>query len=371
MDNVDCVVIGAGVVGLAVARSLALAGRETLILEQETGIGSGVSARNSEVVHSGLYYPTDSLKARLCVAGKSLLYDYCESRGIAHRRCGKLIVATSGHQIGEMEALVRLGEANGVGDLVWLDGRDAAKLEPGLVAQAALLSPSTGIVDSHGLMQSLLADAEAAGALLAIKTKVTRMALEGRHVLIWTEDGPPPALRARRVVNAASLGAIDLARRIEGFPARHIPRGWYAKGSYFGLSGRSPFSRLIYPLPEPGGLGVHLTLDLGGQGRFGPDVEWLDGEDVDGFDYTVDPARAGGFYQAVRRYWPALGDGVLVPAYAGIRPKLSGPGMAADFRIDDAVVHGVPGIINLFGIESPGLTASLAIADFVAQRAAL
>jgi L-2-hydroxyglutarate oxidase LhgO len=366
MDDVDCVVIGAGVVGLAVARALARAGRETLILEKAPEIGSGISSRNSEVIHSGLYYATGSLKARLCVAGRAALYAYCASHGIGYRRCEKLIVAASDSQVPQLEGLQRAGAANGVTDLRLLDRREASALEPALAAAAALLSPSTGIVDSHALMLSLLGDAEAAGALIACRTEVTRVALEDRHALIWTGGGPEPALRARLVVNAASLSAIDLACRIDGFPAHHIPRGWYAKGGYFSLSRRAPFTRLIYPVPEPGGLGIHLTLDLAGQARFGPDVEWLDGDDPEAFDYAVDPGRAELFYAAIRRYWPGLRDGDLAPAYSGIRPKLSGPGMPpADFRIDGPAAHGVPAIVNLFGIESPGLTASLAIGDYV------
>jgi L-2-hydroxyglutarate oxidase LhgO len=368
MDDVDCVVIGAGIVGLAVARALALAGRETLILEKTAAIGSGISSRNSEVIHSGLYYAPGSLKARLCVAGKDALYAYCASHGIGHRRCEKLIVAAAESQIAELESLQRAGAANGVTDLRLLDWREATALEPALAAVAALLSPSTGIVDSHALMLSFLGDAEAAGALIAFRTEVTRMALEDRRALIWTGGAAEPSLRARLVVNAASLAAIGLARRIEGFSAEHIPRGWYAKGAYFSLSRRAPFTRLIYPVPEQGGLGIHLTLDLAGQARFGPDVEWLAGDDPAGFDYAVDPARGELFYAAIRRYWPGLRDGDLAPAYAGIRPKLSGPGMpAADFRIDGPAVHGGPAIINLFGIESPGLTAALAIGDYVVE----
>jgi L-2-hydroxyglutarate oxidase LhgO len=370
MDEIDCVVIGAGIVGLAVARALALSGRETLILEKAAAIGSGISSRNSEVVHSGLYYAPGSLKARLCVAGKTALYAYCASHGIGHRRCGKLIVAASDAQLADLESMLSTGVANGVTDLRLLDRRDARVLEPALAVAAALLSPSTGIVDSHALMLSYLGDAEAACARIAFRSEVTCMALEDRRALIWT-GGPDPVLRARLVVNAASLAATDLARRIEGFPAGHIPRAWYAKGSYFSLARRSPFRRLIYPLPDQGGLGIHLTLDLAGQARFGPDVEWLDGDDLAGFDYAVDPGRGDMFYAAIRQYWPHLRDGDLAPAYAGIRPKLSGPGMqTADFRIDGAAAHGVPAIINLFGIESPGLTASLAIGERVAELAA-
>jgi L-2-hydroxyglutarate oxidase LhgO len=363
MDEIDSVVIGAGVVGLAVARALALAGREVLILEQATTIGTGISSRNSEVIHAGIHYPEGSLKARLCVEGKARLYEYCASRNIPHRRCGKLIVATAPAQIIKLEAIERHARANGVNDLEWLDAAEARRLEPYLSCERALLSPSTGIIDSHGFMLSLLGEAEAAGAMIAYGTPVARMALDHHGTAIWTGNDAEPSLRARLVVNAAGLGALDLARRIAGFPAAQIPQGWFAKGSYFALSGRSPFSRLIYPVPEPGGLGIHLTLDLGGQARFGPDVEW-----VDGLDFNVDPLRGARFYDAIRAYWPGLPDGALIPAYSGIRPKLSGPGdPAADFHIGTPPVHSVPGIVNLLGIESPGLTASLAIAEEVVR----
>jgi L-2-hydroxyglutarate oxidase LhgO len=366
MDEIDTVVIGAGVVGLAAARALAQDGREVLILERETLIGSGISSRNSEVIHAGIYYPGDSLKARLCVAGKARLYEYCASRHVAHRRCGKLIVATAAVQIAELEAIKRAAEANGVGDLTWLDPGQVSRLEPAVSCVRALLSPSTGIVDSHGYMLSLLGEAEAAGAMIAYGAAVSRIVLDGGRAEISVNGEDAPSLCASLVVNAAGLGALGVARAMEGFPADRIPQGWMAKGSYFTLSGRRPpFGRLIYPVPEPGGLGVHITIDLAGQARFGPDVEW-----VDQSDFTVDPARAARFYRAIRAYWPDLRDGDLVPAYAGIRPKLSGPGQpAADFRIDGPCSHGVPGIVNLFGIESPGLTASLAIADQVVRLA--
>ena len=365
MDEIDCVVIGGGVVGLAAARALALSGRETLILERETVIGSGISSRNSEVIHAGIYYPKDSLKARLCVSGRARLYEYCANRHVAHKNCGKLIVATSQGQIAELAAIERVAKDNGVDDLVWLDAGQVKPLEPAVSCVRALQSPLTGIIDSHGYMLSLLGDAEAEGAMIAYGTMVTRIALESAGAVIAVNGESEPSLRARLVVVAAGLGALDVARAIEGFPAAHIPQGWLAKGSYFTLSGRSPFGRLIYPVPEPGGLGVHVTIDMGGQARFGPDVEWVEGQ-----DFAVDPARAARFYRAIRAYWPALRDGDLEPGYAGIRPKLSGPGQpAADFRIDGMSSHGVPGIINLFGIESPGLTASLAIADEVLRLA--
>ena len=365
MDEIESVVIGAGAVGLAVARALARSGRDVLILEKETLIGSGTSSRNSEVIHAGIYYPKGSLKARLCVAGRQRLYEFCAGHGVAHRRCGKLIVAASA-QTAELEAIRGAAEANGVDDLAWLSQAEFAQLEPELAGAAALLSPSTGIIDSHGLMLAYQGEAEDAGAVIAFGTEVTRAALEGQGIVLWINGEGEPALRARLVVNAAGLFAPTVAARIEGFPAASIPPGWFAKGSYFTLSGRSPFSRLVYPVPEPGGLGTHLTLDLGGQARFGPDVEWLDETDPSAIDYAVDPRRAERFYAAIRAYWPGLRDGSLVPAYSGVRPKLSGPGQpAADFKIAGPADHGARGQINLFGIESPGLTASLAIADAV------
>jgi len=365
MDEIESVVIGAGAVGLAVARALARSGRDVLILEKETLIGSGTSSRNSEVIHAGIYYPKGSLKARLCVAGRQRLYEFCAGHGVAHRRCGKLIVAASA-QTAELEAIRGAAEANGVDDLAWLSQAEFAQLEPELAGAAALLSPSTGIIDSHGLMLAYQGEAEDAGAVIAFGTEVTRAALEGQGIVLWINGEGEPALRARLVVNAAGLFAPTVAARIEGFPAASIPPGWFAKGSYFTLSGRSPFSRLVYPVPEPGGLGTHLTLDLGGQARFGPDVEWLDETDPSAIDYAVDPRRAERFYAAIRAYWPGLRDGSLVPAYSGVRPKLSGPGQpAADFKIAGPADHGARGLINLFGIESPGLTASLAIADAV------
>jgi L-2-hydroxyglutarate oxidase LhgO len=371
MDAADCVVIGAGVVGLAIARALAEAGRDVLILEAETRIGSGISSRNSEVIHAGIYYPKDSLKARLCVAGRTRLYDYCASHGVAHRNCGKLIVATSDAQLDALAAIRQAAEANGVTDLVQLDGAQASQLEPELAATGALLSPSTGIVDAQGLMLALLGDAQAAGALIAFGAEVSRAAIEDDGIAIWTNKAAEPALKATLVINAGGVFALDIARRTAGFPAAEIPRGWFAKGSYFALSGRAPFGRLIYPVPEPGGLGIHLTVDLGGHARFGPDVEWLDTTEPSALDYAVDPSRAARFCGAIRVYWPGLRDGDLIPAYAGIRPKLSGPGQpTADFQIAGPSSHGVPGIINLFGIESPGLTAALAIAERVGDHAA-
>ncbi|HEY5635393.1 MAG TPA: NAD(P)/FAD-dependent oxidoreductase [Burkholderiales bacterium] len=358
MDTVDTVVIGAGVVGLAIARELAMAGREVVILEAEDAIGIHTSSRNSEVIHAGIYYPKDSLKARACVEGKQLLYAYCDSHGVPYRRCGKLIVAADDAQHGELEAIRAKAHANGVPDVDWMTREAAIALEPQLACVAALMSPSTGIIDSHALMLAYLGDAEAHGAMLALKSPLVRAAL--RPDGFELETGGPDAmqLHARTLVNSAGLTAPGVARRIEGFPAERVPREFYAKGNYYSLAGRSPFSRLVYPVPEPGGLGVHLTLDLGGQARFGPDVEW-----VERIEYSVDPGRAARFYAAIRRYWPALADGALAPGYAGIRPKTAGPGEPApDFHIQGPGEHGIPELVNLFGIESPGLTASLALA---------
>jgi L-2-hydroxyglutarate oxidase LhgO len=363
MDKVACVVVGAGVVGLAVARAPAHRGLETIVLERERGIGSGVSSRSSEVIHAGIYDPPGSLKARLCVRGKGLLYAYCAERGIAHRRCGKLIVATADEQLGALEVLAANGRANGVAELALLTAAQVRAMEPQLQCAAALASGSTGIVDSHGLMLALQADVEAAGGMLAFGSPVVGGRTSAAGVVLDVGGAQPMAIEAEVVINAAGLHAQELAARLVGMPPQQVPPAWRAKGSYFALSGRSPFGRLIYPVPEPGGLGVHLTIDLGGQARFGPDVEW-----VEDLDYAVDPARAAAFYASIRRYWPGLRDGALTPAYAGIRPKISGPGAAAaDFVIQGEAVHGVRGLVNLFGIESPGLTASMAIGGHVAS----
>jgi len=364
MEPVDAVVIGAGVVGLAVARALAMAGREVVVLEAENAFGTITSARNSEVVHAGLYYPTGSLRAQLCVRGKGLLYDFCTSHGVAHRRCGKLIVATTADELPALDRLQATALANGVPDLQRLTAAEALALEPALHCVGALLSPSTGIVDSHGLMLALLGDAEAAGAALALCSPVRGGRITPQGIELDVGGEAPMALRAATVVNSAGLQAPALARALAGLPAQHVPQDHLAKGCYFSLPGRAPFSRLVYPAPgQSSHLGVHLTLDLGGQARFGPSFEW-----VDHIDYTVEAAGADAFYDQVRRYWPALPDGALQPGYAGLRPKISGPGEpAADFRIDGPAVHGVPGLVNLFGIESPGLTSCLAIADVVQQ----
>ncbi|HEV2285662.1 MAG TPA: NAD(P)/FAD-dependent oxidoreductase [Steroidobacteraceae bacterium] len=360
MDSVDVVVIGAGVVGLAVARALALRGREVLILEAAERFGSGVSSRNSEVIHAGIYYPRGSLRARLCVTGRDLLYAYCAAHGIPHRRYGKLIVAGTAAQAAELERIRAGALANGV-ELTALSGAAAHALEPQLECAAALHSPLTGIIDAHAYMLALLGEAESHGAQLACESAVTAVALREDAFLIGV-NGEAPALRARALVNSAGLDAPAVARLMDGFPPARVPAAHLAKGSYFTLGGRSPFSRLIYPLPVPGGLGVHLTLDLAGRARFGPDVEWVAER-----RYEVDPARAASFYSAIRSWWPALPDGALEPGYSGIRPKITGPAEPqADFRIDGQTAHGVRGLVQLYGIESPGLTSSLAIAELVA-----
>ena len=365
MHDVDCVIAGAGVVGLAIARALALSGREVLVVEQAGTIGTGTSSRNSEVIHAGLHYAPGSLKAQFCVEGRERLYAYCREHNVAHARTGKLIVAVEPDQLDRLGAIRTNAQSCGVADLEILTQAQAESLEPALRCAGALLSPSTGIIDSQALMLSLRGDAEAAGASFAFLTTVSNAAIEAGGIRIDTRDanGESFALQAGAFVNAAGLDAQAVAGRIEGFPQAHIPPHWLARGNYFSLTGRSPFSRLIYPVPVNGGLGVHLTLDLAGSARFGPDVEW-----IDSVDYTVDPTRGEAFYDEIRRYWPGLADGALQPAYAGVRPKLSGPGQpAADFTIQGPADHGAGQIVNLFGIESPGLTSSLAIAEHVVE----
>ena len=360
-ETVDCVVIGAGVVGLAVARALAQAGREVIILECAGLFGSETSSRNSEVIHAGIYYPQNSLKATLCVAGKHALYEFCQSHGVEHRRCGKLIVATDDSQLDTLRGIEQKAINNGVTDLTWLTPAQVAELEPAVRCVAALLSPSTGIIDSHGLMLAYLGDAEEAGAMLALNSPVEGGEIQEQAIVLHVSGSEPMRLLARSVINCAGLYAGKVAHSLRGLPAETIPPHYYAKGNYYTLSGRSPFSRLIYPVPEQAGLGVHVSIDLGGQARFGPDVEW-----TDEINYDVDPRRADVFYDAVRKYWPELPDGALAPGYAGIRPKLQAPGEPnADFVIQGPDTHDVPGLVNLYGIESPGLTASLAIAERV------
>ncbi|MDP4923475.1 MAG: NAD(P)/FAD-dependent oxidoreductase [Limnohabitans sp.] len=367
VEQVDVVVIGAGVVGLAVGRALALSGREVLVLESENAIGTGTSSRNSEVIHAGIYYPAGSLKARLCVQGKQMLYAYCAERGLAHKQLGKLIVATSPGQVLALDGIMAKAAANGVRDLQKLTAAQAQALEPALSCEAALLSPSTGVIDSHGYMLALQGDMENAGGLLALVSPVQHIGLKhgtaSHPIRVTTQDGTE--LACKELVNAAGLSAVAMAERMEGLDKSLLPQAHYAKGNYFTLAGKAPFSRLIYPVPEKAGLGVHLTLDLGGQAKFGPDVQWVD----DPTDLQVDPRRGDAFYAEVRRYWPALQDGALQPGYAGMRPKINAPHeAAADFMIQGPAEHGVPGLVNLLGIESPGLTSSLAMADEVCAR---
>ncbi len=368
MEQVDAVVVGAGVVGLAIGRALAVRGLETLVLEAESAIGTGCSARSSEVIHGGLYHATGSLKARLAVAGREALVAYCAGRGIGHRRCGKLVVATSQTQETELEALQGRAAANGVDDTRLLGRVELRALEPALAGVAALLSPATGIVDSHALMLSLQGDLERAGGAVVLRSRVEGIACGPRH-RVRVADAE---VSAGIVINAAGLWAPALAARTEGLAPAGQPAAFFAKGHYFSLSVRAPFSRLVYPVPEPGGLGIHLTLDLAGRARFGPDVEWIRPGAACGIDYRVDEGRRPAFETAIRRYWPGLRDGALQPTYSGVRPKIAGPGEAtADFRIDGPEAHGIGGLVNLFGIESPGLTACLALADEVVARVGL
>jgi L-2-hydroxyglutarate oxidase LhgO len=359
MERIDCIVIGAGVVGLAVARALALAGREVVMLEAANGIGTETSSRNSEVIHAGIYYPAGSLKAELCVAGRQKLYRYCGEHGVPHARVGKLIVASAPDQMATLQEIKAKAAANGVPDLDFVSLASVRQMEPELAVVGALESPSSGVIDSHSYMLALQGDAEDRGMAIAFDTPVVGGRVREDGIEIATGGAAPISLLANLVVNSAGLHATRVASSIDGVPAASVPPMHYAKGNYFGLNGRNPFRRLVYPVPEPGGLGVHVTLDLGGRCRFGPDVEW-----IDRLDYQVDPARAEPFYAAVRRYWPGLPDGALTPDYAGIRAKITPRGApAADFVIQGPRDHGVAGLINLYGIESPGLTASLAIAD--------
>ena len=360
VEYVECLVIGAGVVGLAVARALALQGREVLVLEAAEGIGTGTSSRNSEVIHAGIYYTAGSLKARLCVKGKEMLYAYCETRGIVHRRCGKLLVATNEMQVGQLKGIIGKAQENGVNDLVLLSPQEAQRMEPALACFAAIHSPSTGILDSHAFMLALQGDIENAGGNLVFHTEVRHARCLASGIELTAGDGT--RLRAKIVVNAAGLQAVAVARMFAGLDPHQLPSAYFCKGNYFTLSGRSPFSRLIYPVPQAAGLGVHLTLDMGDQAKFGPDVEWVASPD----DLTVNAARGQAFYAEVRKYWPDLKDGALVPGYCGIRPKINAQHEAArDFMIQGPSAHGVAGLVNLFGIESPGLTSALAIADHV------
>jgi L-2-hydroxyglutarate oxidase LhgO len=357
--DTDVVVVGAGVVGLACARALARAGYDVIILEQHPAFGSETSSRNSEVIHAGIYYPSGSLKARLCVQGKNLLYQFCEDYGVSYRKCGKLIVSTSADQEYLLHTIREQAIDNNVDDLNILSSEEIKALEPELHCTAALFSPSTGIIDSHGFMLALLGDAERHGAQLVSRTPVERIIYTPPGFDVLTTGSNPYPIKTRYLINAAGLGATKVAASIEGLSPKHIPRLLFAKGNYFSISGKAPFSRLVYPIPEPGGLGVHFTIDLGGQGRFGPDVEW-----ISKIDYAVDKKRAENFYFQIRRYWPQITNGILEPAYAGVRPKLASPGEKdSDFQLQDFAEHQLHGLINLFGIESPGLTAALALAD--------
>ncbi|AHG64761.1 NAD(P)/FAD-dependent oxidoreductase [Advenella mimigardefordensis] len=362
--DIECLVIGAGVVGLAIARELASAGTEVLVLEAEEGIGMGTSSRNSEVIHAGLYYPRGSLKARLCVEGKKQLYTYCDARHIPYKRLGKLLVATSDSQVPYLEKIAAQGKANGVDDLQWLSAEQTRKLEPELDCVAAVLSPSTGIVDSHAYMLALQGDAENAGAQVILRTPMLNASIDTDGAFTCQFGGVEAmTLRCRKLINASGLHAPTLARNIKGLDPIHIPGEYYCKGSYFTLNRRAPFSHLIYPMPNSAGLGVHLTLDMGGQAKFGPDTEWIESE-----NYLVNPAQVTAFDQAIRSWWPGLPEHALEPGYAGIRPKIVPASSAAgDFVIAGPGDHGIPGLVNLFGIESPGLTAALAIATVTAQ----
>lgn len=360
-ESVDCVVIGAGVIGLAVARKLAQSGREVIVLEAAKTIGTETSSRNSEVIHAGIYYPQHSLKAHLCVLGREALYRYCQARHVPHRASGKLIVATSKAQVPVLQQLIEKAACNGVTDLHWLSPEQVHDMEPAIRCVAALRSPSSGIIDSHAFMLALQGDAEHAGALFAFLSPVKTGEIREEGTALEVGGDEPMRLIARSVINCAGLHAAKVANSLRGFSPKWVPNYYYAKGNYYVLAGRSPFRNLIYPVPEQAGLGVHVTLDMGGQARFGPDVEW-----VDRIDYRVDPKRAESFYDAVRHYWPDLEDGDLQPGYAGIRPKLQAPGEPpVDFLIQGPADHGIGGLVHLFGIESPGLTASLAIADHV------
>lgn len=363
MESVDAVVVGAGVAGLAIASELAQAGREVMVLERHGAVGAETSSRNSEVIHAGIYYDTGSLKARLCRQGKEMLYAYCAERGIAHKRCGKLIVAAREDQRAALEDIHARAQANNVTDLTWLPAEDIGRLEPAIQAVGGLFSPSTGIVDSHDLMTHLQGDVERRGGVVVLRTPVVSLRAHDGRMLVSTAGTDPIILSARLVVNAGGLGAQALAATM---PGCNPPPLMLAIGHYYTLAGKSPFTHLVYPVPGAGGLGVHVTLDMGGQARFGPDVRW-----IDHIDYAFDDSRRADFIAAIRQYYPDLDEARLQPAYTGIRPKLAGPGApAADFRIDGPEYHGIAGLVNLFGIESPGLTAALAIAEEVRRRLA-
>jgi L-2-hydroxyglutarate oxidase LhgO len=370
MEQVDCVVVGAGVVGLAVAREMALQGRETILLEREDSFGTISSARNSEVIHAGIYYPKDSLKAKLCVEGNRFLYEYCRSHQVGTQAYGKLIVAADANQLDDLQAILYKAQNNQVPDIKMISGAQAKALEPQLQCEAAVLSSSTGVVDSHGLMLSLLGGFEDAGGMVAYQPPllgakpIGNNAEGGFELNIGGTDGM--LIQTKLLINCAGLSAPALAQKIEGLSKEQIPKAYFAKGNYFSLSGKSPFSHLIYPIPDPGGLGVHLTLDMGGQAKFGPDVEWLEIEEEGQINYTVDARRGEGFYAAVRQYWPGLKDGSLQPDYSGVRAKIvPSNALAGDFHFDGPHQHQLQGLFNLYGIESPGLTSCLAIAQYL------
>lgn len=361
-EKIDCAVIGAGVVGLAIARKLAMSGREVVILEAEEAYGTHTSSRNSEVIHAGIYYSTGSLKARLCVTGRKALYQYCADHAVNHKRIGKVIVATDHDQIAGLDKYRKQAEINGVDDLRPLSAGELAALEPAVRGAAGFLSPSTGIIDSHGLMLAYLGDAEQHGAALALASPVISGAVRDEGILLDVGGSESMSVVCNTVINAAGLHAQAVARSIEGVPAQTVPPTFYAIGHYYTLAGAAPFKRLIYPVARQDWLGVHVTIDLGGQVKFGPDFSW-----IDSIDYRFDESRTQAFYEAIRRYYPGLQDGALLPGYTGIRPKIHGPGdPASDFVIHGPRDHGVAGLVNLYGIESPGLTSSLAIADYVA-----
>ncbi len=361
MEHVDCILVGAGVVGLACARGLALAGREVIVLEANGAIGMETSSRNSEVIHSGIYYPQNSLKARTCVRGRDLLYEFCEQRVIGHRKLGKLIVATTVEELGELSVLLRRGKSNGVTDLELYTAKQVNNIEPEINCLGALWSPSTGIIDSHEFMLALHGDLENHGGMVVFNSPVLGGVVEKKKVVVHVGGEAPMEISCNLFVNAAGLSAQNICHSLAGFPKGHIPKQWLARGVYFSLSGKSPFKHLIYPAPEPGGLGVHATLDMGGYCRFGPDVEW-----IESINYEVEPNRADVFYKKIRKYWPSLKDGQLQPDYAGIRPKIAGPNFpTGDFILQGPSTHEAGPIVNLFGIESPGLTAALALAEDV------
>lgn len=364
-EQIEFAVIGAGVVGLAVARSLALRGREVIVLESENAIGTGTSSRNSEVIHAGIYYEPGSLKANVCVAGKKMLYQYCEERGIPHRNCGKLIVATDESQLELLRGIQEKALMNGV-PLDLIRANEAIAMEPELRCVGALHSPTTGIIDTHSLMLSLQGDAEETGTVIAFLSPVLSGSIKPDRIELAVGGEMPVKLHCKNVINCAGLQAPALARKIYGLEPSTIPQEYFAKGNYYGLSCKAPFSKLVYPIPRDGGLGVHITVDMGGRARFGPDVEWLD--DSSDFDYDVDPARCQGFYEAIRTYWPGLPDDSLSPDYAGIRPKIHGPGTPLpDFMISGPSDHGIEGLVNMFGIESPGITSSMALGEYVSD----